>query len=114
MNRGPSNRTAAARYQHRFDRLPVGQPPEILPGAVGRLLDDLGLETGQGVLPVQRLPELQRQLGRRSPVLDRGNPQSPHHLLDPVAGQPALGGPGRETLASGAGREIEKAIAGHP
>jgi hypothetical protein len=77
------------------------------------LLDDLRLEPEEGVLLVQRLPELQRQLGRRSPVLDRGNPQPPHHLLHPVAGQSTLGRPARETLASGAWWEIEKAIAGH-
>ena len=104
---------AAARNQYRFDGFAVRQPPEVLPGTVGGLLDDLGLETGQGMLPLQRLPELQRQLGGRSPTtLDRGNPQPPRDLLPPVAGQPTSR-PGRQAVPRGAGSEIEEGIAGH-
>ncbi len=47
---GDAERAAATRRdQHRLDRLSVIQPPEILPGAIDRLLDVLGLEPGKGM-----------------------------------------------------------------
>ena len=43
--------------EHRLDGLAVGQAPEVLPGPVYRLLDDLRRQPGEGESPVQLGPE---------------------------------------------------------
>jgi hypothetical protein len=71
-------------YQNRFDGLAVFQTPEVLAGAIGGLLDDVGDETGQGECVLQVGAQGCRKLGSAVPALHRILPESSVYLGGPV------------------------------
>jgi hypothetical protein len=99
---------AAGGDEHRFDRLSVGQPPQILPRAIGGNLLHLGREPRERECGVELQPERERQLGGIAPCGDGRLPQAPEHLAAAIGGQPALGGPAGQQPGGRGGRLIQE------
>ena len=90
----------------------VGEPPEVLAGAVRGLLDHLRHQARKGKRGLERGAERGRQLGRVGPRPDRLRPEPPVDLAGAKGGQALRLHPRFEALPRPGGRQVEEVSGG--